>query len=58
MHSAQDYRDKADKARRFAWFTTVADVIETLERLALSYEKIADDLENGRDGHNPFATLV
>jgi hypothetical protein len=47
MGSPEGFRDKADQARRLARLMTVKDVIETLEQLALEYEKIADDLEKG-----------
>ena len=47
MSTVQDYREKADRARRLAQAITDTDVREQLEVAAKEYDEIADQLEAG-----------
>ena len=47
MHSAKYYRGQAAKARGLARDVSTRYAADTLERMAVDYDDIADDLENG-----------
>ncbi len=46
METPQQYREKAEKARRLAAVVSKATDTETLQHLAEEYERKANDLEN------------
>ena len=47
MHEAQYYRDQAIRLRRFAEETKNSGIGDDLERLAVDFDDIAEDLEQG-----------
>jgi hypothetical protein len=47
MHSAKYYRNQAAKARGLAHSVSTPAAADELDRIAVDYDDIADDLENG-----------